>query len=118
MDYPQQPPGSPEFLRGAAAACDLVAYQDGAIVSRTVFKNENGSVTLFAFDEAQAISEHTVPYQALALVIDGEAEIRVGGKKDRVGAGSLVMMPANVPHALFAPTRFKMLLAMVKSSRE
>jgi quercetin dioxygenase-like cupin family protein len=113
---PQRPSGSPDLLRGAAA--DLVAYQDGAIVSRTLFKNENGSVTLFAVDASQAISEHTVPYQALALVIDGEAEIRVGGEKNRVGAGGLVMMPANVPHALFAPTRFKMLLAMVRLPRE
>jgi quercetin dioxygenase-like cupin family protein len=107
-----------ESLRGAASAGDLVAYQAGAIVSRTLFKNENGSVTLFAFDASQAISEHTVPYEALALVIDGEAEIQVGGKKDRVEAGSLVLMPANVPHALVAPARFKMLLAMVKLPRE
>jgi quercetin dioxygenase-like cupin family protein len=109
---------STDLLRGAAAAGDLVAYQAGAIVSRTLFKNENGSVTLFAFDASQAISEHSVPYEALALVIDGEAEIQVGGKKDRVEAGSLVVMPANVPHALFAPARFKMLLAMVKLPRE
>ncbi len=101
----------------ASRAAELVAYQDGSIVSRTVLKNEGGSVTLFAFDKSQIISEHSVPYDAVVFVLDGEAEIQVGGAKNSLGPGSLLIMPANVPHAVKATAKFKMLLTMVKASQ-
>jgi quercetin dioxygenase-like cupin family protein len=97
-------------------ACGLVEYQEGSIVSRTLFKGPNGSATLFAFDASQAISEHTVAFDALALVLDGEAEFQVGGETSRVTQGGLIVMPANVPHAVKAPTKFKMILTMVKQA--
>jgi quercetin dioxygenase-like cupin family protein len=94
---------------------DLVSYQDGAIVSRIVVKRETGNVTLFAFDAAQELSEHTAPYDALVQVVDGEAEITVAGRPYRVRAGEMIVMPAHQPHALRAVTRFKMLLTMIRS---
>jgi quercetin dioxygenase-like cupin family protein len=93
---------------------ELVAYQAGAIVSRIVLKRDGGSVTVFAFDEGQSLSEHTVAHSALVQVLDGEAEITVGGKRHRLRAGESVELPANVPHAVAAPTPFKMLLTMLK----
>jgi quercetin dioxygenase-like cupin family protein len=92
----------------------LVDYQEGAIVSRTLAKRNGGTVTLFAFDAGQALSEHTVPFDAIAQVLDGEAELTVGGNKVSPRAGQTVLMPANVPHAVYALKRFKMLLVMVR----
>ena len=96
-------------------AADLVAYQEAAIVSRTVLDKEAGSVTVFAFDEGQGLSEHTVPFDALAHILDGEAEIALSGKKVYLTAGEMVVMPANQPHALKAIKRFKMILTMIKA---
>ena len=94
---------------------DLVSYQDGAIVSRIVVKRETGTVTLFAFDAAQELSEHTAPYDALVHILDGEATITVAGRPHRVRAGEMILMPAHQPHALKASSRFKMLLTMIRS---
>jgi len=94
---------------------DLVQYQDGSIVSREVVKRPSGSVTLFAFAEGQGLSEHTAPFDALVHVLDGEAEIRIGGETMNVPSGQAVVMPAKVPHALHARRRFKMLLVMIRS---
>ena len=94
---------------------DLVTYQDGAVVSRTLVKAATGTITLFAFDEEQGLSEHTTPYNALAQVLEGEAEITVSGKPMRTKAGETILLPANQPHALKAVTRFKMLLTMIRS---
>ncbi len=94
---------------------DLVSYQDGAVVSRTVIKREAGNVTLFAFDAGQELSEHTTPYDALVQVVDGEAAITVAGRSYRVRAGDMILMPAHQPHALKAVSRFKMLLTMIRS---
>ncbi len=94
---------------------DLVAYQDGAVVSRAVIKREAGNVTLFAFDAGQELSEHTTPYDALVQVVDGEAAITVAGRPYRVRAGDMILMPAHQPHALKAVSRFKMLLTMIRS---
>lgn len=94
---------------------DLVSYQDGAIVSRIVVKREAGSVTLFAFDAGQELSEHTAPYDALVQIVDGEAAITVAGRPYRVRAGEMILMPAREPHALKAVSRFKMLLTMIRS---
>ncbi len=99
----------------AGALADLVTYQDGAVVSRTILKKEAGNVTLFAFDRGQALSEHTVPYDALVHVVDGRAEITVGGKPNTLARGDVIVMPANVPHAVKAPERFKMLLIMLRA---
>ncbi len=93
----------------------LVDYQDGTVVSRTLVKSAAGSVTLFAFDEGQDLSEHTVPHDALAHVLDGEARITIAGVSHRVAAGEMIIMPANRPHAVLASHRFKMMLVMLRS---
>ena len=98
----------------AAHPAELVDYQSDAIVSREVLKKKTGSVTLFAFDAGQGLSEHTTPFDALVQVLDGEAEITIGGKRHRVSAGELILMPANQPHALKAVQRFKMMLIMIR----
>jgi len=94
----------------------LVAYQEGAIVSRTLAKRSGGTVTLFAFEAGQALSEHTAPFDAIVQVLDGDAELTIGGKKVSLRMGQAVLMPANVPHAVFAARRFKMLLTMVREA--
>jgi quercetin dioxygenase-like cupin family protein len=93
---------------------DLVSYQDGSVVSRTLMKRSGGTVTLFAFDKGQSLSEHTSPFDALVQVLDGEAELVIGGNSIHTGAGLTVLMPANIPHAVIAPDRFKMLLVMIR----
>lgn len=93
----------------------MVDYQDGAIVSRTLLDKKAGTVTLFAFDEGQGLSEHTAPFDALVHVFDGKALVTISGKETVVGAGELIVMPANQPHALQAGERFKMLLTMIRS---
>jgi len=94
---------------------DLVQYQKGAVVSRTIIKKETGSVTLFAFDKDQALSEHTAPFDALVCVIDGRAEIVIGGKIFDLKKGELIIMPANEPHSVKAAENFKMALVMIRS---
>jgi quercetin dioxygenase-like cupin family protein len=94
---------------------DLVAYQEGAVVSRTLLKRGGGTMTVFAFDEAQSLSEHTAPFDAFAHVLEGEAQITIAGTSLTVHAGEIVLMPANQPHGLIARTRFKMLLTMIRS---
>ena len=95
-------------------ALELAAYQAGAVVSREIVKKKTGSVTAFAFDQGEGLSEHTAPFDALVHVIDGVAEITVGGEPHHVAQGELILMPANVPHALRAVERFKMLLVMIR----
>ena len=94
---------------------DLVDYQDDAVVSKTLIKGETGSVTVFAFDRGQELSEHTVPFDALVYVFDGEAEIRISRETHRVGTGEAIVMPSNQPHGVKAIQRFKMMLSMVKA---
>jgi quercetin dioxygenase-like cupin family protein len=94
---------------------ELVNYQDGAVVSRTLINRAAGTVTLFAFDEGQGLSEHTAPFDALAHLLQGSAEIVVAGKPLLTNAGEAVLMPANQPHSLKAMTKFKMLLTMIRS---
>ena len=93
---------------------DKIEYADGGVVSKQVLKNDAGNITLFAFDEEQGLAEHTAPFDALVQVLDGEAEIRIGGEPLRLKTGDAVIMPAGVPHALQAAGRFKMLLTMIK----
>jgi quercetin dioxygenase-like cupin family protein len=94
---------------------DLIDYQEGAVVSRTIIDKKAGTVTLFAFDESQGLSEHTAPYDALVYLLDGEADVVISGKPVRLKKGEITIMPANEPHALTAVTRFKMLLTMIRS---
>ncbi len=94
---------------------ELVGYQEGAVVSRTLINQKTGTVTLFAFDAGQELSEHTVPYDALAQVLDGETEISIAGQPYHLKAGDLIIMPANQPHAVKALTKFKMMLTMIRS---
>jgi quercetin dioxygenase-like cupin family protein len=98
------------------APLGLVGYQEGAVVSRTLLKRAGGTITLFAFDEGQSLSEHTAPFDALSHVLEGEADISIAGTSHTVSSGEMVLMPANQPHAVHARTRFKMLLTMVRSS--
>ena len=99
----------------AASLNNLVEYQMGSVVSCTIVDRKTGSVTLFAFDLGQRLSEHTVPYDALVYLIEGEAQIFISGKEFRLKEGETIIMPANEPHALKAINRFKMLLVMIKS---
>jgi quercetin dioxygenase-like cupin family protein len=94
---------------------ELLQYQDSAIVSRVLLKNNGGTVTLFAFDQGQGLSEHTAPFEALVFVLDGEAEVEIAGKVYRVKSGETITLPANIPHAVRAATRFKMLLTMIRA---
>ena len=94
---------------------DLVDYREGSIVSRTIIDKSTGTVTLFAFDEGQGLSEHTAPFDALICLLDGEAEIIISGEAFRLKEGETIIMPANEPHALKAMKKMKMLLTMIKS---
>jgi quercetin dioxygenase-like cupin family protein len=102
-------------LSGTIPLADLVHYQPGAVVSRTILKKPTGTVTAFAFDQGEGLSEHTAPFDALVLMIDGEAEITISRVTHRASPGHLIRLPASEPHALKALTRFKMLLVMIKA---
>jgi len=104
-----------DVMAKAINLSELLEYQSGAVVSREVVRKGAGTVTLFAFDKAQGLSEHTAPFDALVYLVDGEAEILIAGKKNKVKKGDFIIMPANKPHALKAVKKFKMLLVMIKS---
>jgi quercetin dioxygenase-like cupin family protein len=111
---------TPSKLKGLPGAqvlraSELVGYQDSAVVSREIVKKLTGSVTLFAFDEGQGLSEHTAPFDALAQVVEGETEIMISGQPHRLLGGEMILMPAGQPHALKALKRFKMILTMIRS---
>ena len=94
---------------------ELLQYQDGSIVSRVLLKNKGGTVTLFAFGQGEGLSEHTAPFEALVFVADGEAEVEITGEVYGVRQGETITLPANIPHAVRAMTRFKMLLTMIRA---
>lgn len=94
---------------------DLADYADDSVVSRTLYKNDHTTMTVFAFDQGQELSEHTAPFDAYVQVLDGRVELIIGGKPVPASAGELVLMPANVPHGLKAVEKFKMLLIMIRS---
>ncbi|NLH73823.1 MAG: cupin domain-containing protein [Verrucomicrobia bacterium] len=100
---------------GPVNLAGLLSYQDHAVVSREILRKPTGTVTLFAFDAGQGLSEHTAPFDALVQVLDGQVEVSISGKPSRLQSGDLILMPANEPHALKAITRFKMLLIMIRS---
>jgi quercetin dioxygenase-like cupin family protein len=93
---------------------DLVAYQEGTIASRMIINKKAGNITLFAFDDGEALSEHTAPFDAVLTVLDGEAEITIGGSPFLLKEGETIIMPANIPHAVSAVTRFRMMLTMIR----
>ena len=99
----------------ATSLIDLASYQEGAVVSRTIIDKKTGTVTFFAFDEGQGLSEHAAPYDALVYLFEGEAEITISGKMIHAKEGEMIIMPANQPHALKATRKFKMLLIMIRS---
>jgi quercetin dioxygenase-like cupin family protein len=94
---------------------DLLQFQDSSIVSRVLLKNKGGTVTLFAFDVGEGLSEHTAPFDALVVVTEGEAEIEIAGESFRVRQGETIILPANQPHAVKATIKFKMLLIMIRA---
>ena len=94
---------------------DYVDYSDGSTVSKILLKKGTGNLTLFSFDKDQGLSEHTAPFDAVVYILDGQAEITIGGEINTVTTGEMLIMPANVPHALHAVERFKMLLTMIRS---
>jgi quercetin dioxygenase-like cupin family protein len=104
-----------KLVAAPARLAELVDYQEGAVVSRSVLAKQAGTVTLFAFDEGQSLSEHTAPYDATVCALDGEAEIIVSGNAFSLRAGEAVILPANEPHAVKALKKFKMLLIMIRS---
>ena len=105
-------------LKGKAIEIgSLAEYQDGSVVSREIIKKQVGTVTIFAFDKGQGLSEHSAPFDALVQIIDGVAEISISGEKNTVKKGEFIIMPANDPHALFANEPFKMVLTMIRSEK-
>ena len=115
MTKNKNPENTAELAAQAVNLTDLIGYQEGSVVSRTIIDKKAGTVTLFAFDESQGLSEHTAPYDALVYILDGEADIILSGKSIRLKKGEVTIMPANEPHALSAVTKFKMLLTMIRS---
>ena len=106
-------PGGPPHAQNLL---DLLSYQDGAIVSKTVIDKKVGTVTLFAFDMDQGLSEHTAPFDAMVQVIEGEVEVTISGRPIVVKAGEMIIMPAHEPHALKAITKFQMMLIMIRET--
>jgi quercetin dioxygenase-like cupin family protein len=114
----RQEDGSPEHAISEGKLVDLVEYQTGSIVSKVLSKSAAGSVTVFAFDAGEELSEHTAPYEALIQILDGAAEIGVGGSRYHADPGDLVRLPANVPHWVRADGRFKMMLIMLRHPQD
>ena len=110
----KEPPSNNRLLTPRSIN-DAIQYQEDAVVSRELIRKTTGTVTLFAFDKNQGLSEHTAPYDALVMITDGRAEITVSGVKHELKAGEMLLMPANSPHALQAIEPFKMVLTMIKS---
>jgi quercetin dioxygenase-like cupin family protein len=104
-----------ELIGKALTLHDLVAYQNGSVVSKTLIDKKIGTVTLFSFDTGQGLSEHTAPFDAMVQVVDGEAEVTIDGEPQTVLAGQMIIMPANHPHSLKAVKPFKMLLVMIRA---
>jgi quercetin dioxygenase-like cupin family protein len=103
-----------DILRRVLKLTELLSYQEGSVVSRTLIDAKAGTVTLFAFDQGQGLSEHTAPYDAMVCVLDGETRITIAGEASDVKAGDMIIMPANEPHSVYGTERFKMLLIMVR----
>lgn len=94
---------------------DLIEYQEGSVVSREIIRKDTGTVTIFAFDKGEGLSEHTAPFDAMVQIVDGKAEITISGNKNVLEKGDMIIMPANEPHALTALEKYKMVLTMIRS---
>jgi quercetin dioxygenase-like cupin family protein len=110
-----KPTGAQKLTGQAFRITDLIDYQNNSVVSMEIVSRKTGTVTLFAFDQGQGLSEHTAPFDALVYLLDGEAEVTISGKALRLKEGEMVIMPANQPHALKALRKFKMVLIMIRS---
>ena len=115
MERHEEQIGADKLMPQVARLTDMIDYQQGSVVSREIIKGKTGTVSLFAFDEGQGLSEHTAPFNAMVYVLGGCAEITISGKSFRVSQGQMIIMPANQPHALNAMKKFKMLLVMIRS---
>lgn len=108
--------GTQDTLKGKAISLTgSTPYAEGSVVSKTLINKKVGTITMFAFDEGQGLSEHTAPYDAFVQLVEGNAEITIGGAKVKAKAGDFIIMPANVPHSVKAVKRFKMLLVMIRA---
>jgi quercetin dioxygenase-like cupin family protein len=105
-----------DIIGNSASMNELISYQPGAVVSRTLINKKAGTVTLFSFDEGQSLSEHTAPYDALVHILDGEAEVTIGGEPHQLNNGDVVIMPGGISHSVKANKKFKMMLVMVKQA--
>ena len=114
MEHNEKVDRGKALLAQVSRLIDLVDYQEGAVVSRTLIDKKTGTVTLFAFSEGQGLSEHTAPFDALVLILEGEADITIAGKTLRLQTGDMTIMPADKPHALKAVKRYKMMLVMIR----
>ena len=115
MEHNKGQKDTDKLLGQAIELIGLIDYREGSVVSRTIIDKATGTCTLFAFDGGQGLSEHTVPFDALVYILDGEAEVTISGKSLHLKDGDMVIMPANEPHALLAIKRFKMMLVMIRS---
>ncbi len=115
MEHDKKQKVEEKFTARAVRPIDLVDYQEGAVVSRMIINKKTGTVTLFAFDEGQGLSEHTAPFDAFVYLLEGEAEIVISGKVIHLKENEMTILPANQPHALRAIKKFKMLLTMIRS---
>lgn len=104
-----------ELIGKALTLSELVSYQEGSVVSKTLIDKKIGTLTMFSFGAGQGLSEHTAPFDAVVQVVDGEAEVVINGEPQTVSAGQLIIMPANIPHELKAVKPFKMLLTMIRA---
>jgi len=110
-----EPKGPNSLKTQATNLVNLIDYQEGSLVSRTLIDKKVGTLTLFAFDEGQGLSEHTTPFDAFVYILDGEAEVVISSKAHSVGTGEMIIMPANEPHLLRALGKFKMMLVMIRA---
>ncbi len=115
MEQPNKGTSDEKILAQKAKGTELVDYRESSVVSRTLLDKNTGTVTLFAFDKGQGLSEHTAPFDALVYLLEGEAEITIAGRILSLKQGEMVIMPANQPHALRASEKFKMILTMIRS---
>lgn len=107
---------SNEFEKGKIFSyAESIAYSDNAVVSKHILKKETGNISIFAFDKGEGLSEHTAPFDAVVSIVDGKADVLIDGISHVLGAGENIIMPANVPHALHAMEKFKMVLTMIKN---
>ncbi|MCL4468617.1 MAG: cupin domain-containing protein [Deltaproteobacteria bacterium] len=115
MEQEKKDVAAESLVAKAIVLAGLANYQEGSVVSRTIIDKKSGTVTFFAFDKGQKLSEHTAPFDALVCMLEGNADISISGKPISAKAGDMIIMPANQPHALSATERFKMLLIMIRS---